>query len=365
MDRQPVRPSPARGASALGALKGRCFVHPAFDYLVIGGGLSLVVTALLPSSGDLSFASVQIGGESVSLWPAILLLCSSSHFASSTVRLYAKPGAERSWPFLTRGLPLVALLVLTLSILESEHLGRHLVALFLTWSPYHYSAQAYGLAVMYSYRSGCEIGPRAKRWLWWICLMPFLHALSQSQEAGLAYLVPAGMLQRPPAAELLALAARALEVAMMVAPFALYAAVWRSASGPMPVISLLVVLANAVWWVVLAYKDAFMLSAVFHAIQYLGIVTIFHVRDQLARPENRRGPLFHVLTFYGASALLGYALFSCLPQAYVLAGFGMIESLVLVAAAINIHHFIVDAFIWRLRKGGDNRRIVDQGAVAA
>jgi hypothetical protein len=89
------------------------------------------------------------------------------------------------------------------------------------------------------------------------------------------------------------------------------------------------------------------------------------VRDQLARPGNRRGALFHVLGFYGASALLGYALFSCLPQAYVLAGFGMIESLVLVAAAINIHHFVVDAFIWRLRKGGDNRRIVDQGAGAA
>ncbi len=359
MVRQPGRRSLAS------ALAGRTFVHPSFDYLVIGGGFSLVVTALLPSGGDLSFATLRFGGETVSLWPAIILLCSSAHLASSTVRLYTKPGGDRVWPFLTRVFPLVALLLLTLSILESEVLGRHVLALFLTWSPYHYSAQAYGLAVMYSYRSGCEISPRVKSWLWWVCLLPFLHALAQSQDAGIGWLLPAGWLEQPVAAVPLAFAARALEVLMMAAPVALFAWVWRSASGPMPAISLLVMLSNAVWWVVLSYKDAFVLSTIFHGIQYLGIVTIFHVRDQLARAENQRGALYHVLSFYGASALLGYALLSCLPQAYVLAGFGMVESLVLVSAAINIHHFIVDAFIWRLGKGGDNRRIVDQGVAPA
>jgi hypothetical protein len=38
--------------------------------------------------------------------------------------------------------------------------------------------------------------------------------------------------------------------------------------------------------------------------------------------------------------------------------------MLMVIAAINIHHFIVDAFIWRFSKGGRNRRIVD-GAAAA
>ena len=54
-----------------------------------------------------------------------------------------------------------------------------------------------------------------------------------------------------------------------------------------------------------------------------------------------------------------------IPQAYVFAGFGMVESLLLVTAAINIHHFIVDQFIWRLKKTDGNRRIVDGAAPAA
>ena len=61
---------------------------------------------------------------------------------------------------------------------------------------------------------------------------------------------------------------------------------------------------------------------------------------------------------------LSYGLFNVLPHAYVLAGYGMVESMLLVTAAINVHHFIVDAYIWRLKKSDGNRRIVDQGLPA-
>ena len=33
------------------------------------------------------------------------------------------------------------------------------------------------------------------------------------------------------------------------------------------------------------------------------------------------------------------------------------------SAAINLHHFVVDAYVWRLKKQDSNRRIVE-GAVA-
>ena len=39
----------------------------------------------------------------------------------------------------------------------------------------------------------------------------------------------------------------------------------------------------------------------------------------------------------------------------------MVESIALVVAAINIHHFIVDAYIWRLKSGDGNRQIVEAG----
>ena len=45
----------------------------------------------------------------------------------------------------------------------------------------------------------------------------------------------------------------------------------------------------------------------------------------------------------------------------MLAGFGPAESVLLVVAVINIHHFIVDAYIWKLTPGGTNRRVLQAG----
>jgi len=36
----------------------------------------------------------------------------------------------------------------------------------------------------------------------------------------------------------------------------------------------------------------------------------------------------------------------------------------LVVAAINLHHFIVDGYIWRLKKGDSNYRVVESGVPA-
>ena len=64
-------------------------------------------------------------------------------------------------------------------------------------------------------------------------------------------------------------------------------------------------------------------------------------------------------SYRGASLLLGYGLFNCLPQAYIWSGFGQVESVLLVVAAINLHHFIVDGYIWKLGRGDSNRRVVE------
>ena len=43
----------------------------------------------------------------------------------------------------------------------------------------------------------------------------------------------------------------------------------------------------------------------------------------------------------------------------MLMGFGRVEAGFMVIAVINIHHFIVDAFIWRVRRDDRNRQIVE------
>lgn len=347
--------SPSRDFSA--ALLGRSFVHPLFDYLVIGGGLSLVLTGVVladPRRGTIVDHATL---------PWFMLLSNSAHFASSTVRLYTKPGTRQALPFLTTAFPLVTLGVLSACLLLAGSVGPHLQSLYLTWSPYHYAAQAYGLAVMYAYRSGCQLLPGDKRLLWWTSMLPFFYAFVGDQGSGLHWLLPESVLASAPFDGGHRLVMRVLTFVAFGGSLLLYMKVAGGSSGPMPAISLLMLVANGAWWILLP-QQAFVWATIFHGLQYLAIVTIFHVRDQMAQPDNARGRLFHVATFYGASLLLGYGLFSCLPWGFVLAGFGMVESIALVVATINIHHFIVDAYIWRLKPGDGNRSIVESGVPA-
>ena len=350
---RPNQTTPEQGVRSLAAvLCGRSFVHPIFDYLFIGGGLSLIVTAIVladPARGLLVDAAAL---------PYFILLSNSAHFASSTVRLYTKPGTFQALPFLTIAFPLVMLFLLVVFLCFARFLAQHLLALYLTWSPFHYAAQGYGLALVYAYRSGCQVLPGDKRLLFWTSLLPFFYAFLGDHGSGLHWLLPASVFQEPLVHAPHSFLMRVLPFASMAAVVLLYLKIARSESGPLPIISVLMLIANAAWWCFLPY-DAFVWATIFHGIQYLGIVTIFHVKDQLGRPDNRRGWLFHVASFYGGSLLLGYGLFSCLPWGFVMMGFGMVESIAVCVAAINIHHFIVDAYIWRLKKGDRNRVIVE------
>ncbi len=342
---------------------GRTFVGPAFDLLLIGGGLTLPLVAWLVSSG---VSAVGFLGAS---FPILALLLNQAHFAASTVRLYTKPQTFRDLPFVTMVLPLLTLATLSLFVLLADQIGRHLWALYLSWSPFHYAAQAFGLASMYCARSGCRLSEGERRFLRWTCLMPFFKALLAGTPAGygLGWLLPGSAIaSRPLALLAFSWAERGFSVLSFAMPLALFA--WialrsgqRGGGAPrkaMPWISLALVASNGIWWVLLPYLEAFLWATLLHAIQYLAIVSVFHVSERMSAPANRHGRLYHVATLYALCVGLGYALFQCWPRVYVMAGLGMVESVLLVVAAINVHHFIVDAFIWRIRRDSGLRSVI-------
>ena len=120
----------------IGSVIGRTFVNPFFDYMLIGGGLSLVVVVIVLLNPK---GSRFVGTDTI---PILILLSNSAHFAASTVRLYTKPGAFKSMPYLTMAFPLVALILLTLCMFQADTLGQQLTSLYVTWSPFHYASQA-------------------------------------------------------------------------------------------------------------------------------------------------------------------------------------------------------------------------------
>lgn len=332
---------------------GRPFVNVPFDYLVIGGGLSLIATAVLRwGTPQVSHAVLAAAV------PVVVLLANSSHFAASTVRLYTKRGAFADFRFLTMALPLVTLAVLTAAILLPAGLGRHLQALYLTWSPYHYGAQAYGLSLMYWYRSGTAPTLALKRLLRFGCVAPFLYVFLSAPASGLHWLLPDAVLGHPAVGGALVALSQLLWVASFVALPVLFAWSWKGSR--LPVISGLIVFSNGIWLLLLTFMQAFVWATIFHGIQYLAIVTIFHVKERTGE-GSPRGWAYHAVAFYLMCLPLGYLLFQAWPYAYVWAGFGLAESMMMVIAVINIHHFIVDAYIWRLRRP-DTRAIVSGDA---
>ena len=341
-------------------LWGRTFVNVPFDYLIIGGVLSLMVTPVIVANPGLT------ENLSATSLPVLLLLTSSAHFAASTVRLYTKPDTTRELPFVTMLLPAVSLGVLLIALMSPAIVGSALQALYLTWSPYHYAAQAFGLAVMYSYRSGLQLSDGEKKALWWIAMLPFVRAFLGGTSSGLGWFVSRETIATIPMLPgVLDVVTEGLTLAIFVLPIAFVIDRSSRRTAPIPLISMFLLLSNGIWWVVLDYLDAFVWATIFHGVQYLAIAAIFHVKDQATRPDNSRSGTYHAAWFYGVSLALGYAMFYAWPYAFVLAGFGRGESMLLVIAMINVHHFIVDRYIWRIGRDRRNRQLVDAVPTAA
>src|SRR5713101_2332087 len=236
---------------------GRPFVSPAFDYLVIGGGLSLVAMGALQSGALPSLAQWLTSH----LW-LVLFVVNAAHFAASTVRLYTKPGALRDLRFLTLGLPFLAFGVLAAAMTAPSLVGRHLVSLYLTWSPYHYAAQAYGIAVLYCHRSRLSLDTTGRRLLRVACLLPFVYNFFALQGAGLSWLAPPAMLAQPAAAAARLALLDALRIVSFAAPLAVLFRQQTGGRAPLPLISLLAVASNVIWLVPFRYELPLVLTTV-------------------------------------------------------------------------------------------------------
>jgi hypothetical protein len=332
---------------------GRFFVHPLFDYLLIGGGLSLLF--------GVAMATIALDLTLNGWLAALIVVANGAHFAASSVRLYTRSGVTRSLPLLTLAFPVIAVLALTAAITLPEPLGLLLVTTYLVWSPYHYSAQAYGLAVMYGYRAGASLDDQSKRAIRIACLVPFVWTLLQPA-GGLGELLRAWDVAAPaPVDQARGAVSQALQSVILFAPVGLVLWLRVRRGVVLPLISIVTIASNAVWWTVFNILDAFLWATVFHGLQYLAIVTIFHVKDRLRDPGNRHGGGWHAATFYVGCVLLGYALFDVWPYAYAWAGYDFKKSALLITAAINIHHFVVDAYIWRLRRDPNYVNVMDGG----
>jgi hypothetical protein len=327
--------------------------------LFLGCGLGYAVLAL-------GVGSLPLSAETLLLWGGFLTaLTGMPHYGATLLRVYEHREDRRRYALFAVWATLAVWAVFVWGVYDA-YVGSLLLTVYLSWSPWHYTGQNYGLAVMFLRRGGFDLTPPVKRTLYVSFFLSFLLALlslhgeTNSSGSGPAII---GSTYGFVAVEI----PRVFHAHLFLVVLALYGASLLQVAyrlrrvepeSLLPVAALVVTQglwfslpAAALWWsgrtlgsqYVLFY---FVWIAIGHSVQYLWITT-YYAAGSAPRRERLRFLLKTMLAGAGiwtvpalvfSPALLG--------EPTYLAGLYM-----LVASAVNVHHFILDGAIWKLRDG--------------
>lgn len=346
--------------------------------LVLGCGLGyvLVFAWLLVSRAALS----EIGWL-VALVP---LLAGTPHYGATLLRVYEKRSDRRAYVIFALWITLALLACFAVGLYHPIF-GSILLTLSITWGPYHYSAQNYGIATMFLQRRGVEVTPAAKRALQWSFQLSFvltflgIHGAVGDAQYGTVASYRGSVFQdmrlgipSPWWEAGFAVALAAYLAALVSAGRSLLARARPADLAP----SALLVATQAMWFTLpplarsmgwigsdLSVATAFVWVAAGHTVQYLWITTYYaaHAGGYAARAA-----------FYGKSLLAGTLLFAAPALVYsftvegtALGGVAFGADVGIYAVAIiNLHHFILDGAVWKLRDGRVARILVRREAAA-
>ncbi len=309
--------------------------------------------------------------------PFLVLLTGIPHYGATLLRAYEQRADRRRY-FVFSTLATAFLALLFVAGTRSVMLGSALVTIYLTWSPWHYSGQNYGIALMFLRRRGVEVTPLAQRALQTSFVLSFLltavmlHAHDStttwapgSYEGAVYDLVRFGL----PTA-VVRIAMPGLAIAYAIASVMAFASLLRRGGlrGTLPALALAA--SQALWFAAPALARhlhvlqgieplgtehstyAFLWIAMAHSVQYLWITRYF---------ARARGATSGAV--WGAKALLSGASIWVVPALLFSpaalgtipydAGLGL-----LIASVVNVHHFVLDGAIWKLRDGGIARALL-------
>ena len=319
-----------------------------WDLVLFGPGATLVVSALL-----LALWAAGRGGAATALGAALALALLGPHYAATYRRAYASRDIVGAHPLVTLAAPLLLAAAAWAAVRWPARAGAPLFTAYVVWSGYHYSGQSLGLAMLFPLRQGARLAPREKRLLalplyvsWWLSLLGLLrqggsarnpaYALVRAELGGVA--LPAWV--------------TALGAAALLASFAGVAVVARARRRrgvPLPGASYGAIGAQVIWFGAGLFFPFFniVLVPIFHSLQYLSLTSWHHCRARRAAAV-RRFAIYAVTV-----AALGLAINPGLLLLFAPGGAPPARALVVAAAvisAINLHHFLLDGRIWRLRE---------------
>jgi tetratricopeptide (TPR) repeat protein len=276
------------------------------------------------------------------------------HFMATVYRAYRTREDFEKYKFFT--LHLTLLLLLTGILLHTSYrLLPWVFTLYVCWSPWHYTGQNYGLLLMFVRRSGASLAVAERRWLRASFVASYLMLLASFETGGSndPLILSLGLPDKltVPARILLGLAFA------VCAWLALNKSVSRWGTRAMAA-PLVLLVTQFLWFVLptlLELRSAYQIPqtryssgilAVLHSAQYLWITSYYQRREALAGGQST----WRMAGYFATLVAGGIALF--IPGPWLVSyifRFDFTTSFLIFTALVNIHHFILDGAIWKLR----------------
>ncbi|HEY1676213.1 MAG TPA: hypothetical protein VGG04_00770 [Candidatus Sulfotelmatobacter sp.] len=314
------------------------------------------------------------------LFYVLALFFNYPHYMATIYRAYHRSEDFEKYRVFTVHITALVLLTLFLSHFWIRLLPW-IFTLYLTWSPWHYSGQNYGLFMMFARRAGANPGKAERRALYGAFVVSYLvlflgfHTGPSADPLFLSLGIPA-------------IVSRWEQIILLVAFVALSIfGLSRLAreTGWKKLVPALTLFSSQFLWFLLPAAISLIkgleipqsrystgILAVMHSAQYLWITSYYARREAANGPESAGVRSWRPLAYFGVLIVGGIALF--VPGPWLASRafhHDFTSSFLIFTALVNIHHFILDGAIWKLRDGriaslllNSRERIADAAAGA-
>ncbi len=309
----------------------------------------------------LSYVSLASSARTWSVaFYALALFFNYPHYMATIYRAYHR--AEDFQKYRVFTVHITALIVLTLML---SHFWLRLLpwifTIYLTWSPWHYSGQNYGLFMMFARRAGADPGKAGRRALYGAFVASYLilflgfHTGASSDPLFVSLGIPS-------------VVSRWEQIILGVAFVALsvfgLSRLARETGWRKLIPSLTLFSSQFLWFLLPAAVSLFKglevpqnrystgVLAVMHAAQYLWITSYYARREASGEAPGKTARNWRPLAYFGVLVVGGIALF--VPGPWLASRafhHDFTASFLIFTALVNIHHFILDGAIWKLRDG--------------
>ncbi len=288
------------------------------------------------------------------------------HFMATIYRAYHTRADFEKYKFVT--LHVTLLLVLTGIVMHaSPRFFPWLFTLYICWSPWHYSGQNYGLLMMFARRSGAEITAGERRCWRGAFVASYLMLLASFETGGSTDPLILSLGLPPKFTFPLRLV---FGIAFMVCTFFGFRRLIRAMGARALAAPLTLAFTQFLWFVLPTLLELNSVSqvpqtryssgilALLHSAQYIWITSYYQRRE--ARAAGQKS--WHLAAYFATLIAGGIALF--IPGPWLVSylfHYDFTTSFLIFASLVNIHHFILDAKLWKLRDKRVAALLVDQG----